>query len=266
MSLKLQFSLGRRFLGQRGLRFPAGVAVLCLTAGAAVAQVLIEPVIVNLDARQRIVSVSVKLSDKALAPMRFQADVLRWSQNLKGDALTEPTDDLLVTPPIAELRPGEQQLFRVTLRGPRPAPEELAYRLILEDIAEPTESTNVGVSIKFRMRYDLPVIVAPAGPVVNALRWNPCPLEAALTPTKSAATEACVRLLNTGNRRVKVQTLTLTGEGWQQALALKEGENLLVGAEREWRVPLQTGQTGALRGVQVQTARGETLQAEAGGF
>ena len=210
--------------------------------------------------------------------MRLQADVLRWGQNLKGDALTEATDDLLVTPPIAELQPGQQQLFRVALRGARPAPEELAYRLIFEDIAEPTESASVGqgMSIKFRMRYDLPLLLAPTGPVVNVLRWKPCPLDGALAPANAAAApakpgairaaEACIRLLNTGNRRVKVQTLTLAGEGWQQTLPLKEGENVLVGTEREWRVSLKTSQTGALRGVQVQTARGETLQAEAGGF
>ena len=125
------------------------------------------------------------------------------------------------------------------------------------------------MSINFRMRYDLPVLVAPAGPVANALRWKPCLPKAAPAPVASSAkppAEACVRLLNAGNRRVKVQTLTLTGDGWEQALPLKDGENVLAGAEREWRVPLAKGQTGALRGVEVQTARGETLQAETGGF
>jgi hypothetical protein len=47
---------------------------------------------------------------------------------------------------------------------------------------------------------------------------------------------------------------------------IKDGENVLVGSEREWHVPLATGQSGALRGVQVQTVRGETLQAEAGSY
>lgn len=275
MFSKLNAYSGLRLPGQRRLRFSAGVAILCLTGGGAAAQVLIDPVVVEFGARQRIASVSIRLSDKALAPIRLQADVLRWGQNLKGDALTESSNELLVTPPIAELQPGQKQLFRVALRGARPAPEELAYRLIFEDVAEPTESTSVGqgMSIKFRMRYDLPLLLAPTGPVVNVLRWKPCPLDAALAPANAAAapakpgaSEACIRLINAGNRRVKVQTLTLAGEGWEQMLTLQEGENVLVGTEREWRVPLQTSQTGALRGVQVQTARGETLQAEAGGF
>ncbi|MFZ3141440.1 molecular chaperone [Polaromonas sp.] len=239
---------------------------------------LINPVLVELGTRQRVVAVTVSLSDTARAPMRLQANLLRWEQDVQGKAVTEPSDDLLVTPPIADLRPGDKQVFRVTLRGVRPAPEELAYRLILEDVAELTAAADSapGMNIKFRMRYDLPVLVAPIGPLVNTLRWKPCPPEAALAsanvasapakPTTARSPEACVRLLNAGNRRVKVQTLTLTGDNWQQALPLKDGVNVLAGAEREWRVPLQAGQTGALRGAQVNTARGETLQAEAGGF
>ena len=123
--------------------------------------------------------------------------------------------------------------------------------------------------INFRGRHDLPVMVAPVGPVINLLRWKPCPLQVASTPVKTRSTsspESCIRLLNAGNRRVKVQTLTLAGDNWLQALNLKEGVNVLAGAERAWHVPLQTGQAGALRGVQVNTAGGEKLQAEAGGF
>lgn len=251
----------RRLLDRGGWLAGAGLVTALLASGTTLAQVLISPVVVELGARQRAVAVTVSLSDQARAPMRLQAELLRWTQDVQGQAVTEPSDELLVTPPIADLRPGGQQVFRIALRGPRPAPEELAYRLILEDVAEPTAAADSapGILIKFRMRYDLPVLVAPAGPVANALRWKPCP------PADRPA-EACVRLRNAGNRRVKVQTLTLAGDGWQQALSLKDGVNVLAGSEREWRVPLQAGQTGALRGVQVLTARGETLQAETGGF
>lgn len=247
------------------------VAVLLLACSTATAQLVIGPIAVEFGVKQRVAAVTVKLDDGAKLPMRLQAEVLRWRQDLAGEAVTEETDELLVTPPMAELQAGQRQVFRLALRGKRPAPEELAYRLILEDISESTTSTEVapGMVINFRMRHDLPVVVAPTGPVINLLRWKPCPLETASTPVKPSTargTEACVRLLNAGNRRVKVQTLTLTGDNWQQALPLKDGVNVLAGAEREWRVPLQAGQTGALRGVQVNTARGETLQAEAGGF
>jgi fimbrial chaperone protein len=235
-------------------------AALFLASGAATAQVLINPVLVEFAAQQRTASVTVTLSEKAAAPMRLQANVLRWEQDLQGGDVTQPSSDLLVTPLIAELKPGQKQLFRVALRGPRPAPGELAYRLILEDVApaQPDVANAQGMTIQFRMRYDLPLLIAPAAPVQTLLRWKPCPPSAGAT-----GAETCVRLLNAGNRRVKVHTLTLAGEGWQQPVALKEGVNVLAGAEREWRIPLEPGHAGPPRGVQVQTARGEALQVEA---
>jgi fimbrial chaperone protein len=239
--------------------------MLSLTGGAALAQVQINPVLVELGARQRAVTLTVSLSANASAPMRLQAELLRWEQDSQGLAVTEPSDDLLVTPPLVDIAPGATQVFRIALRGARQSPGELAYRLVLEDIAEATEKVDLapGLSIKVKMRYDLPVMVAPSGKVVNALQWKPCAPEAAQAATP---VPACVRLLNAGNRRVKLQTLTFEGDGWQQALAFKEGENLLAGAQREWRLPLLPGHDGKLTGIQVQTVRGGTLRAENGTF
>lgn len=237
---------------------------------SAYAQVLIEPVFVEMGPRHKVAAVAVTLSKAAPQPVRLQVDLLRWTQNLQGQSVTRPTNELLVTPPIADLQPGDKQVFRVALRGARPRPGELAYRLILEDVAKslPDASAEGALQVKFRMRYDLPVLVAPVGKVTNALQWTACP-PAADTATAVAVKhnlEACVRMRNAGNRRVKVQTLTLTGDGWRQALMLKDGEILLAGSEREWRVPMAANQTAALHGVQVLTTRGETLQAEAGAF
>jgi fimbrial chaperone protein len=246
-----------------------------LMSTASFSQLLVNPVVIELGANQRVATIKITLSDAAKAPVRLQAELLRWQQNLQGEDITQASNELLVTPPIASLRPGETQLFRVAVRGARTAPEELAYRLILEDIEEPVapDSAATGIAVSFRMRYDLPVMVAPAGKVTNVLRWKPCPTVAApaanTTPAARSTpvdTDACMRLFNAGNRRVKVQTIHLSGDGWQQAQPLAEGVNILVGAEREWRIPLQAGKSGGLRGIQIQTARGETLQAEAGGF
>lgn len=252
----------------------ASLALMCflLAGSSAWAQVVISPTVVELDARQRVTAVTISLSKHARAPMQLQTELLLWKQDIQGEPVSEPTDLLLVTPPFAELQPGDKQVFRVALRGGRSVPEEMAFRLTLEDIAEPVALAADGTSesaIKFRMRYDLPVLLAPTGPVVNDLHWKPCvSSEAVADAVKAIAStkEACVRLMNAGNRRVKVQTLTLAGDNWQQALEVKDGENVLAGAEREWRVPLHEGQTGVLHGVEVKTARSETLQAVAGGF
>lgn len=228
------------------------------------AQVLLQPVVLELSPRQRSVIVSVSLSDKAVTPIRLQAELLLWRQDSQGKAVTEPNDDLLISPSIADLKPGQRQVFRVAVRNPRPLPQEATYRLILEDIAEAPldEAGKPLAGINIRMRYDIPVLVAPTGKPVESVRWKPC------SPTAAAsdAAQACVRVRNAGNRRIKVQSLQLAGDGWQQSLAIGEGGTLLAGSEREWRLPSGVAQGGSPRDVQVLTARGDKLQAEPGGF
>lgn len=240
-------------------------------AGAGAASVTISPVVLEIGSPRKAVAVTVtNTSDQ---PATFQAEAMVWLQAQGADRY-EPTADLLVVPAIVEVPAKASQIFRVMLRSRAPSPVERTYRLMLEDITEQQAAGSGQASVAFKFTHNLPVLVAPSGKVVNAMHWKPCPAEAVaasatpapVKPRTAGGSQACVRLLNAGNRRVKVQALTLDGSGWQQVLTLKDGENLLAGAEREWRVPLANGQAGPLRGVQVQTATGETLQAEAGGF
>lgn len=249
-----------------------------LVSRQARAQVLIQPVSVEFSPAQRTVVVNVTLSEKALQPVRLQAQLLRWQQDLQGLPVVEPTDEFLVSPAIADVQPGAKQVFRVALRGPRANATELAYRLILEDVSDVPagESEQAAMAITFRMRYDLPVMVAPVGAVANAVRWKPCASDTIGTSTAASASDkkspggsgqaVCIRIGNVGNRRVKIQTVTVFGDGWQQAFSTsKGGEIVLSGAQREWHVPLAGGQIGAVRSVTVQTTHGETLQAQTGG-
>lgn len=229
-------------------------ALLCLAAcalapGVAQAQILISPVVVELGARQRAVAITVSLSSKALAPVLLQSEVLQWDQALDGAARHQASQDLVVAPPIAEIKPGETQVFRVALRGPRRHPGEMAYRLILEDMSQALpEGTPGGLS--FKLRYDLPVMVAPSEPLRAAPRWRACAAKAG---------EACVRLSNGGNRRITLQTLAVEGAGWSRSV--NTPGTVLAGAEREWRVVLAPGQAGGALSVAGTTRGGEPIQA-----
>ena len=239
------------------VRIVVAACALCGTA-TATAQALISPVVVEFGPKQKIATVRVTLSDKAIKPVRLQAQLLLWRQDVHGVAITQPSDELIVAPRIAEIKPGQQQVLRVALRGSLPAATERAYRLVLEDIAQPSSvDIGGGASVNFRMAYDLPVMVSPRGPVVTALHWRNCPAPKEAPVSK----ETCLRIKNAGNRRVKAQVLTLAGDGWQQSLRLKEPEVILAGDEREWVVPAG----GALQSVQVHTPSGEVLKAEARG-
>ncbi len=130
------------FAGRRAIVLQGCTASLCLIAGIAQGQMLIRPVVVELAARQRAAAISVTLGDTARAPVRLQAELLRWTQDLEGRPITVASNDLIVSPPLVELQPGQRQVIRVALRA-APSNEELAYRLILEDVAEPAEGALV---------------------------------------------------------------------------------------------------------------------------
>lgn len=214
----------------------------------------ISPVVVEVDTPRKAVAITVtNSSDQAV---RLQARSLLWQQ-VGGADRYEPNDDLLVVPPIVELPANGSQIFRVALRQPTASPVERTYRLVLEDITAPSSAPG-NTAVAFRFIHNLAVLVAPSAQAQSSVRWSPCPASAADT-----SAQACVSMRNTGNRRVKVQTLTLAGDGWQETLDLKGGVNVLAGAQREWRMPLQAGKSGAPRSLKVQTARGETLQADA---
>ncbi len=231
--------------GLTGMFFHSGVA----------AQVLLEPVVLELSQRQRIAVLHVSLGARATAPVRLQAELLRWTQDPSGESVTVPTDELLISPPIVDLNPGQRQMFRVAIRAPRALQDEVAYRLILEDISpHPVDASgNRAPGISIRMRYDLPVMMAPSVPVVQSLRFDSC-------AARTGISEACLRIRNAGNKRLRMKTLELAGSGWQQSLALGEAGLLLAGSAREWRVPLQQGEAGKLRDVLAITPRGERIQ------
>lgn len=243
----------------------------------AVAGVSISPVVLEIDSPRK--AIAVKVTNNGDQPITYQVDAVTWTQK-DGLDHTEPTDDLLVVPPIVTVRAGVSQIFRVMLRDRASSPVERTYRVILEDITKPQALLDGQAVVAFKLTHNLPVLIAPSGKILNALRWKPCGSDA-LSRTAAAVSGAagppsrvngsnsvaCVRILNAGNRRVKVQTLTVSGEGWQQTLAINDGGiNILAGAEREWRIPLPSDQINALRGVSILTVRNEALQAVSGGF
>lgn len=214
-----------------------------LLAGAAFAgsvqAMTISPVRVELSPAQRVVSVTISNpSDQA---MNFQVETLAWSQP-DGSNHYQPTEDLLVAPPIATIPPQGSQIFRVMLRRPLSGTVEPTYRLILEDVSEVLNPKS-GV-VAFRFRHSLPVYVTPPGEAKAAPRWSRC---------TAAAGKGCVRLDNDGNRHILVSALTVAGQGWQQKVP---GGVVLAGAWKQFNFDLASG-LSPLDSITAKTEQGE---------
>ncbi|WP_174627544.1 fimbrial biogenesis chaperone [Candidatus Methylobacter favarea] len=188
--------------------------------------ITISPVLIELSTARRIVSVTV--SNPSEQAMSFQAETLAWSQ-ADGTDHYQPTEDLLIAPPIAEIAPQSSQIFRVALRRPLSATVEQTYRLVLEDVSKELHPQPGDVAIRFK--HNLPVYVTPAGEAKAAPRWSRC---------AAAAGKGCVRLDNAGNHRLRVSELTVAGQGWQQKIP---GGAVLAGAWKQFNFDLATGRS-----------------------
>ncbi|WP_372391051.1 molecular chaperone [Xanthomonas sp. NCPPB 3582] len=136
------------------------------------------------------------LSNSGGAPVQVQTRAYRWTQRDGQDQL-EPTQELLVSPPMRTLAAGERQLIRVIRAGPPPTGEERCYRIIVDELPS-ADADRKGM--QFVLRYSVPIFVLPPG------NSEPAPSLSAQVVAGSDGT-AQIQIRNTGNGHAQVADL-----------------------------------------------------------
>jgi fimbrial chaperone protein len=167
------------------------------------------------------------LTNTGTGPVHAQVRVFRWTQ-ADGKDLLEPSRDLVVSPPMVTIAPGDRQLVRV-IRQVAPASDgmETAYRVIVDEL--PVDAAD-RPGLTFVLRYSVPVFLAPLGdPAMKAtLRagWEKGPDGPHL------------RIHNTGNGHAQVADLTWQGTQGRRVLLLPGLVGYaLPGATMRWKLP-----------------------------
>jgi fimbrial chaperone protein len=114
------------------------------------------PTRIDLSVRRPVVALEVQNS--ADAATLAQVDVFAWTQEGAGDVLV-PTTDVIATPLVINLAPGETRVVRVGLREPNRTAIERSYRLFVREVA-PTFVPGTG--LQFALRIGVPVFTLPA--------------------------------------------------------------------------------------------------------
>ena len=96
-----------------------------------------------------------------------------WTQNEHGDQLS-PSSGLVVSPPMAQVGSGDQQMIRVIRVGAPPSGAgavEEAYRLAIDEL--PIDAPT-GPGLHFVVHYSVPVFVEPLGTKNTSpqLQWS----------------------------------------------------------------------------------------------
>jgi fimbrial chaperone protein len=118
----------------------------------------INPLRVELDARHRTDIITLK--NTADTPLRVQVREMLWSMADQGEWQLTPSKDLIVTPELVEIPPGESAQFRVGTLIDSGASEG-SYRLLLDELPNLDERDSKP-EIRVLTEISMPVFLEPA--------------------------------------------------------------------------------------------------------
>lgn len=114
------------------------------------------------------------LANSGDAPVAAQVRVFVWEQVDGEDRLT-PAKDVVLSPPIARIAPGGEQVVRLVRTGPPATGRDRTYRVVVDELPGDPVSPSTAVSV--RLQYILPLFVRAADATVAAVT---CRLTAAI--------------------------------------------------------------------------------------
>jgi fimbrial chaperone protein len=190
--------------------------VLCLLAasnGASAIGLQVTPTSLSVKASEH--ATAVWLSNTGDGVIHAQVRVYRWTEDQNGDQLTpsaglwtqnehgdqlSPSSGLVVSPPMAQVGSGDQQMIRVIRVGAPasgPGAVEEAYRLAIDEL--PIDAP-AGPGLHFVVHYSVPVFVEPAGAKNTApqLQWS----------LRQEDQHAVLQVTNSGNGHAQLANLS----------------------------------------------------------
>jgi len=213
------------------LKFGRGIVfflmLLCSRAGIA-GSFEVNPIRIDLSAHARSAALSVRNS--GADPVVVQASIVSWTQEHRQDVYT-PTKEILITPPIATIQPGAEQIVRLGMRRAPDAVKELAYRVFLQEVPPPPKPGFQGLQVALRL--SLPVFVQPReGKAKATLVWN---LELQGDDTLH------LQLDNKGTGHIQVSEVALFQPGQEKAVASQSSlVYVLAGQSHSWMLKAPT--------------------------
>ncbi|HGM5579756.1 TPA: molecular chaperone [Pseudomonas putida] len=231
-----------------------GALLLASLPVAAATSVLIWPIDPVLEADQK--AGALWLENRGSAPASLQVRVFAWRQGDYQEQF-QAQREIIGSPPVANIAPGQKQLIRLTRTGSSPVGQEQAYRIIIDEIPSPIPADDAAqgpkAAIRLQMRYSVPLFVYGDG-----LWGKPEPegkrsAEGVGKPQLSwrAVTvqgKPFVELRNTGPVHARLTDVVLQQGSQQKPLVEGLLGYVLPGASMRWPAPATPGAGTVLKG------------------
>jgi fimbrial chaperone protein len=124
-------------------------------ATAEAASLQVSPIQFNYGASEQ--SQALYLRNTGNEPLQAQVRVMRWTQ-VDGQEVLEKATDLIASPAIVRVVPGQRQVVRLARTRPLATVQEKAYRILVDELPRPAPDGRSGLEVL--MRYSIPAFVA----------------------------------------------------------------------------------------------------------
>ena len=102
------------------------------------------------------------LENRGNSTTMMQIRVFSWQQN-NGQEQYQTQQQVVASPPMVRMDPGQKQLVRLIKQTPPAAGKELAYRVVLDEIPTPRNPGENQAGLTFQMRYSVPLFIYGSG-------------------------------------------------------------------------------------------------------
>lgn len=189
---------------------------------------------VNIDFSENEKAKAVYLSNAGKSAINAQIRVFLWQQDSGENKLIE-TKEIIVSPPLTDIPPGQQQMIRIILPNQKTTSAELSYRLIIDELPGSDEAQNGG-AINFLLRYSLPIFInTPSTPIDNTRIhvW----IDKSTTP-------ALLKINNGNNQHIKLSDVSIINQGKKVVVSKGLLGYVLANNKMQWPLPdhLSSGQ------------------------
>lgn len=181
------------------------------------------------------------VENRGKSPVWLQVRVFGWKQ-AEGEDRYHEQQDVIGSPPMMQVGPGERQLVRLIRQTPTPDGIEAAWRVILDEVPQRQPSQDDSVTtragVNLQMRYSLPLFsygsgLSPISPQSDSraatmqLDWR----------IVQAQGQTWVEIANHGARHVRLTDVVAEGSAGRTTVAKGLLGYVLGHSYRRWPLP-----------------------------
>jgi fimbrial chaperone protein len=164
---------------------------------------------------------SLYLVNRGTDPLAVQVEAFAWVQTAEGEQLA-PSNAIALSPPLAQLAPGQKQTVRLLVKPDPAAAGERAFRVLVTELPPPTRTD----AVRMLLQLSIPVFASNAASRAR-VDWT--------ADRKPDGMWIVAR--NTGSKRAKLRELEFIADGAKgRAQPASRLTYILAGATRTFKV------------------------------